>query len=490
MQVRTVKLRDCLEWLASSEIADVVVDGITLDSRTITGGELFVAVQGLQVDGRQFVTQAIEKGARAVFRQADQQGIHKVGSSWIVDVPGLEQQLSGLAAKFYGRPSEAMTLVGVTGTNGKTTVSQLVAQAFHLLDKPSAVIGTAGNGVWPALEVASHTTPDPISLQKLISDFKSEGAELVAMEVSSHGLDQGRVSEVAFDVAVFTNLTRDHLDYHGSMDAYGEAKSQLFKKPGIKASVINLDDVFGEKLLKTLSNTISYSVLNPTADVYCRSYQLSTDGINLSVASPWGDVTLKCPLIGLFNVSNVLAVVSVLGALNVALADVARVVADFQSVSGRMELLGDENTPSVIVDYAHTGDALEKALIAIKEHCSGQLYCVFGCGGDRDRGKRAEMAEIAERLADVVVATNDNPRTENPEQIMKDIVSGFKTPAEIKIELDREQAINWAVQQARPDDWILVAGKGHEDYQEIDGVKHPFSDVLKAKAALAEYVSK
>ena len=485
-----VKIVDCLPWLADSELSDEVVSGITLDSRSVTAGDLFIAVKGLVVDGRDFIDQAIQNGAKIVFKQSDSRAVYSFSNCWVVDVPGLDRLVSQIAASFYGFPTEHMIAVGVTGTNGKTTVSQLIAQAMKLLGQSSAVIGTAGNGVWPEMDVASHTTPDAVNLQKLMAGYVEQGVDSVAMEVSSHGLDQGRTEHVAFDVAVFTNLTRDHLDYHGTMDAYGRAKARLFEYSGLKASVINLDDPFSSSLLQRAQGKLwTFSQDNSEADVFCEEVELTSQGMRLRVSTPEGKGIIETSLIGHFNVSNVLAVVCVLMSQGVALQRIIDVAVNFQPITGRMETFGGEGKPSAVVDYAHTGDALEKALLAIKNHCRGKLYCVFGCGGDRDRGKRPEMASVAEKLSDFIVVTNDNPRTEDPERIIEEVMSGFASPYLVLVEKDREKAIRLAISQAKPGDWVLVAGKGHEDYQDVQGVKHPFSDVEKVKGALAEYQS-
>ena len=488
MQTRQVMLSDCLGWLAQTEAFDVVVSGITLDSRAVNDGDLFIAVKGLVVDGRAFIEQAFSHGARVCFRQAESRGVQRLEQCWIIDVPKLDELLSEIASCFFDKPSNKMSVIGVTGTNGKTTVSQLLGQAFFHEGRVASVIGTAGNGVWPQLETSTHTTPDAVSLQRLFYEFELLNSDIVAMEVSSHGLDQGRVREIDFDVAVFTNLTRDHLDYHGSMEAYSDAKALLFQGPNLKTSVINLDDEFGVELLsKACGNTVSFSITNPSADVYCKKYSLSKAGVTLDVSTPWGEASLSSPLIGRFNISNLLAVISVLGSFEISLDVISELTPKLESVAGRMELLGYGHTPTVIVDYAHTGDALEKALLAVKEHCHGKVTCVFGCGGDRDTGKRSEMGRIAERIADSVVVTNDNPRTEDADKIIEDITSGLVSPELVLVEKNREEAIRLAVHAAGPDDWVVVAGKGHEDYQDVNGIKYPFSDIEKSNLALSEY---
>lgn len=489
---KTVSLGVCLPWLdKESEVAAQQVTDITLDSRNVVPGSMFIAVRGLVVDGRDFIDQAIQQGASVVVVQSDAGTIRQVGQCWVIDVPDLDKTLGEISARFYGSPSLNLFMVGVTGTNGKTTVAQLIAQAFDLLGEASAVIGTAGNGVWPNLTTATHTTPDAVSLQSLLADYERQGAQAVSMEVSSHGLAQGRTQGVAFDVAVFTNLSRDHLDYHGSMDEYGRTKAQLFQSQGLKSSVINLDDPFARELLSVAQGEpVTYSQSNAEASIYCQRIELRAEGMLLEIVTPKGNLEVESSLVGRFNVSNLLAVVAVLLVRGVPLNSIGRIAKCFRSVSGRMEMFSNTDKPSVVVDYAHTGDALEKALEAIQLHCKGKLHCVFGCGGDRDKGKRPQMAAIAERLSDSVLLTNDNPRTEEPQVIIEDVMRGFEHPERVTVESDRATAIKLAIEEARPEDWVLIAGKGHEEYQEVQGVKHEFSDVEQVKAALTRYCIK
>ncbi|MDO9320171.1 MAG: UDP-N-acetylmuramoyl-L-alanyl-D-glutamate--2,6-diaminopimelate ligase, partial [Pseudomonas sp.] len=331
-----------------------------------------------------------------------------------------------------------------------------------------------------------HTTPDPIGVQALLANLKQAGAKAVAMEVSSHGLDQGRVAALAFSVAVFTNLSRDHLDYHGSMAAYGAVKAALFARPGLRCRVLNVDDDFGRELaaLPSESRLISYSLDDSTAYLYCRSADFDDDGVRADIVTPQGEGRLCSALLGRFNLSNLLAVVGALLALDYPLDEILGVMPQLQGPLGRMQRLGGGTQPLVVVDYAHTPDALDKVLEALRQHADGQLLCLFGCGGDRDRGKRALMAAVAEQRADRVLVTDDNPRTEAPEQIFADIRSGFTDAGKVSLQHGRGAAIAQLIASAQVGDVVLLAGKGHEDYQEINGVRQPFSDLQQAEQAL------
>jgi UDP-N-acetylmuramoyl-L-alanyl-D-glutamate--2,6-diaminopimelate ligase len=401
----------------------------------------------------------------------------------------LAEQLSAIAGRFYGEPSRNLRLVGVTGTNGKTSVSQLIAQALDRLGERCGIIGTLGTGFHGELELGRHTTPDAIGVQAALAGLKQREARAVAMEVSSHGLDQGRVAALAFDVAVFTNLSRDHLDYHGSMDAYAAAKARLFDMPGLSCCVINLDDAFGRQLAAQAreARLITYSLEDPAATLYCPDARLDDEGIHARLVTAQGERILRSPLLGRFNLSNVLAAVGALLGMDYPLDEILEVLPLLQGPAGRMQRLGGAGLPLVVVDYAHTPDALEKVLEALRPHAHGRLLCLFGCGGDRDRGKRPLMAAAAERLADVVLVTDDNPRNEAPEQIFADIRQGFSDAAAVSFQHGRADAIAAVIAASRGDDVVLLAGKGHEDYQEIRGERLPFSDLEEAQKALARW---
>jgi UDP-N-acetylmuramoyl-L-alanyl-D-glutamate--2,6-diaminopimelate ligase len=408
----------------------------------------------------------------------------------MVEVAGLAALSGEIAHLVHGRPSEHLWLAGITGTNGKTSVSQWIAQAMNELRHSCAVIGTLGNGFLAALDDSPNTTPDAITLHAALAGFVAGGAEACAMEVSSIGLDQGRTNGAAFDVAVFTNLTRDHLEYHGTMEAYAAAKERLFFAPGLAAAVLNLDDPFGLELaarLKGRVRTIGYALGD--ADGAVSDEMLRAENLAMGAAGIEFDlrgVHFAAPVVGRFNASNLLAVTGALLARNEHLEDIAVALRGIRPPPGRMQALGGKDEPLVVVDYAHTPDALEKALGVLRETAAargGQLVCVFGCGGERDPGKRPQMGDVAARLADRVLVTSDNPRSEDPLTIIAGIVAGMPPPR--RIVSDRAQAIAAAVFEADARDVILLAGKGHEPYQEIAGVRHPYSDLAAAKSALA-----
>lgn len=464
---------------------------LTLDSRKVRPGDLFLAVPGLQQDGRLHIADAISRGAAAVAFEAEGAQQMTAASAELVSVRNLAEQLSAIAGRFYGEPSRGLHLVGVTGTNGKTSVSYLIAQALDRLGERCGIIGTLGTGFHGELELGRHTTPDAIGVQANLANLRAQGARAVAMEVSSHGLAQGRVAALAFDVAVFTNLSRDHLDYHGSMETYGEVKAGLFRLPGLSCRVINLDDAFGRVLAaeKGESRLITYSLENPDAYLYCPEAQLDDDGAHARLVTPQGERSLRSPLLGRFNLSNTLAAIGALLGMNYPLDETLAVLPALEGPAGRMQRLGGGDKPLVVVDYAHTPDALEKVLGALRPHARGQLLCLFGCGGDRDRGKRALMAEVAERLADQVLVTDDNPRNEDPQQILDEIRTGFTAPDRVLFQPGRAEAIANSIAGCGPDDVVLLAGKGHENYQEIKGERLPFSDLDQAEKALAAWES-
>ncbi|MDM8347561.1 UDP-N-acetylmuramoyl-L-alanyl-D-glutamate--2,6-diaminopimelate ligase [Pseudomonas sp. sp1636] len=478
-----------LNQLLPEAASAVLIRELTLDSRKVRPGDLFLAVPGSQQDGRVHIADAIARGAAAVAYEAEAAPAMTASSAELLAIKGLAGQLSAIAGRFYGEPSRGLHLVGITGTNGKTSVSQLLAQALDLLGERCGIVGTLGNGFYNALALGRHTTPDPIGVQATLADLKNAGARAVAMEVSSHGLHQGRVTALAFDVAVFTNLSRDHLDYHGSMDAYGEAKAALFAWPGLRCRVLNLDDQFGRELARAEhdSRLISYSLEDPAAYLYCRDAQFDEQGVRVKLVTPRGEGNVRSSLLGRFNLSNLLAVVGALLGMDYPLDEILRVLPQLQGPVGRMQRLGGARQPLVVVDYAHTPDALEKVLEALRPHVEGRLLCLFGCGGERDRGKRPLMAAVVERLADGVLVTDDNPRGEAPEQIFSDIRTGFAAPERVQFVHGRGQAIAQLIATASPADVLVLAGKGHEDYQEINGVRQPFSDLLEAGKALAAW---
>lgn len=468
---------------------DPQIRELTLDSRNVRPGDLFLAIPGLRVDGRDHIADALQRGAAAVAYEAEGSIVLPITDVPLIPVKGLAAQLSDIAGRFYGDPTRRLNLVGVTGTNGKTSVTQLVAQALDLLGQHCGIVGTLGTGFYGSLQSGRHTTPDPIAVQATLTDLRKAGARAVAMEVSSHGLDQGRATALAFDVAVLTNLSRDHLDYHGTMEAYGAAKAKLFAWTDLKCRVINLDDAFGRELIATQheSRLITYSLLDSSAYLYCRDAIFDDEGVRATLVTPQGQHFLRSTLLGRFNLSNVLAAVGALLGLDYALDEILKVLPKLEGPVGRMQRLGGGDKPLVVVDYAHTPDALEKVLEALRPHAKGRLLCLFGCGGDRDRGKRPLMAEVVERLADGVWVTDDNPRTEAPSRIFDDIRPGFVNPEKACFVEGRGQAIADLIASASADDVVVLAGKGHEDYQEIGTQRVAFSDLDEAAKALASW---
>ena len=463
------------------------VRGLSLDSRQVRPGSLFLACTGLRSRGHDFIGDAVAHGAVAVVYEIAA-GEAPSLPPFIGDVPqipvvDLAQRTGHIAERFFGEPSRDLFMVGITGTNGKTSCSHYLAQALHSEAGPCGIIGTVGNGLVGALASSTLTTPDAVSVHALLARLRDAGARSVVMEASSHALDQGRVNAVAFDVAVFTNLTRDHLDYHGDMAAYGAAKRRLFHLPGLRYAVVNGDDAFGRELLANLRSDVmgvSYGLENAVAStiahVQAREVRLDDDGMQLTVHSPWGEGEVRVPLLGRFNASNVLAVLATLLIMGIGFDEALRRLGRLQAVTGRMQCFGGGAAPRVVVDYAHTPDALEQALSALRAHSRGRVWCVFGCGGDRDRGKRPLMGAAAARLADRVIITDDNPRNEDPRVIVAEIMAGIAAEAEVQVIHERAAAIAYAVTQANPGDVVLVAGKGHEAYQQIGAQYVPFSD--------------
>jgi UDP-N-acetylmuramoyl-L-alanyl-D-glutamate--2,6-diaminopimelate ligase len=488
LRIETGKtLGDLLPDLAPAH-ARVPVTGIAIDSRQVRSGDVFLAFPGEHVDGRLFVDQAIAAGAVAVV--AETGFVRDDLSVPLAIAMHLRARASEIAGRFYDQPSKAISVIGVTGTNGKTSCTQLLAQALHLAGQSCGVIGTLGNSLDGAISGGGLTTPDPIALQQQLAQWRDLGVAHTAMEVSSHGLAQGRVNGVQFRGAVFTNLSRDHLDFHGSMEKYGAAKSALFELPALEFAVLNRDDAFGAALadkLRARLPVFDYS-LHGNAAIAVTEAKYRADGVDARITTPWGVISARSYLLGDFNLSNLLAVIAVLGQMGFSVAQIEALLPNLKPIAGRMQRIDtngavDANADiEVIVDYAHTPDALEHALSALRQHCRGQLWCVFGCGGDRDKGKRPLMGEVAARLADRVVLTSDNPRSEDAQTIINEIRAGFSGAA--TIESDRATAIALAIAQARAGDIVLLAGKGHEDYQLIGAEVRPFSDSAVAAAAL------
>ena len=459
---------------------------LTADSRSVKPGSTFVAYPGTAQDGRAYIAEAVARGASAVIWEKTGFRWHEAWEIPNLGVEDLRLRISEIAGHVYGNPSESLWMAGVTGTNGKTSVSQWIAAALDRTGRRSAVIGTLGNGLVGERVEAKNTTPDPIVVQRLLAEYLRRGARNVAMEVSSHGLDQGRVSGIKYDAAIFTNLTRDHLDYHGSMEAYAQAKARLFEAHGVKHRIVNADDEFGRELARRYPDAITYGTSARCAYL-ASNIVLSDAGVRFNVDSEWGRGEVRAGVLGAFNVSNLLAVLATLVAAGLSFDDAVAAIGTLEPVPGRLERVGGGAVPLVVVDYAHTPDALEKALDALRPAVAAghKLICVFGCGGDRDPGKRPLMAAAASRLADHVIVTSDNPRGEQPAAIIAQAMAGVRGKAEA-IE-DRQVAIFSAVHHATPGDVVLLAGKGHETYQEIAGVRHPFDDREVARAALADW---
>jgi len=465
---------------------EVSIRGLALDSRGVGPGYLFLACKGHDHHGLAHLADARARGALALFYDPEGAPAHMPLPAGLpaVAVPDLAHKASAIAARFYGDPTAHQKVMAVTGTNGKTSVSLITAQSLSEHDKPCGVLGTVGFGAYGKLEAPTHTTPDAVSTQAWLARFRDQGLGHVSMEASSHALHQGRVDGVHFTVAVFTNLTRDHLDYHGDMASYGSAKRRLFERPGLKHAVINLDDDFGRELAATLApgvECIGYTLEgreSPRGTTLRGSkLELGSGGLSFDVTSEAGIGHVDSRLLARFNAENLLAVQGVLLALGMSFEATLEALARAKTVPGRMECFGGGlRQPLVVVDYAHTPDALEKSLAAARSHCRGRLWCVFGCGGDRDRGKRPQMGAIAEVLADRIVVTDDNPRTEDGDAIVAEILAGIRDHSRVTVERDRARAVERAVRGALPGDVVLVAGKGHETEQVVGAQKLHYSD--------------
>lgn len=472
------------------------VRDLQLDSRRVQPGDAFVAVPGRRSDGRAFIEAAVAQGAAAILVEADGWHTRDVGAP-ILPVSALTRDLGRLAAAWYRQPSAALISIGVTGTNGKTSCSQWIAQALSRTGRRCGVIGTVGSGFPDALQDAELTTPDAVSLQRVVRQLVDQGAQALAMEVSSIGLDQGRAVGMHFDIAVFTNLTRDHLDYHATMEAYGSAKARLFEWPTLRHAVINLDDPFGRTLAHGLMArahgpaVIGYALGQPqetglALQLVARELRVTPLGLAFTIEGGAEQAAVEVSLVGQFNVSNLLAVTGALIASGLSLAQAAALLPQLAPPPGRMQRVGGEGEPLAVVDYAHTPDALEQALRALRplaQARGGRLWVVFGAGGDRDPGKRAPMGAAA-AAADRIVVTSDNPRTEDPAAIVAAVAAGVPADRERTCLVDRAEAISWALAQAAAADVVLVAGKGHEAYQDVAGHKRHFSDVDEASKAL------
>ena len=476
------------EILDRLEALGVMPTGVADDSRQVEPGDLFLAYPGDLADGRQYIADAIKRGAVAVLWQPDEKfAWNSALTVTNLPVDALRPLAGPIAHAVYGHPSEALSLIAITGTNGKTTISQCIGQAYP---KPCAIIGTLGAGFPEALVETGFTTPEATTLMRYLAKFRAAGAAACALEASSIGIEEGRMNGARVDVAVFTNFTRDHLDYHGTMEAYAAAKEKLFAWPRLRTAIINLDDEQGLKLMRETNamRVLGYGIGEARRDfpalVRAEALTDTPFGQRFNLVLPNGRAVVDTNLVGRYNISNLLAVAAVLSDAGVQPAEVARRLSELNAPPGRMERVGGAGEPLIVVDYCHTPDALENALATLREVAAargGRLCVVFGCGGDRDKGKRPQMGQLAAAKADRVLVTSDNPRSEAPQAIINDILAGM---ASAEVEADRAAAIRQVVLAADVNDVILLAGKGHEAYQEIAGIRHPFSDIEQAQAAL------
>ncbi|MAD52613.1 MULTISPECIES: UDP-N-acetylmuramoyl-L-alanyl-D-glutamate--2,6-diaminopimelate ligase [unclassified Idiomarina] len=462
-----MQLRELLPPLPMP-VPNVEVSGIKLDSRQVANGDLFVAVPGYVTDGRDYMDKAITAGARAILAEGPSLRSETKNGVVCLYMPGVKEQLSEIAGRFFHHPSKQATVVGVTGTNGKTSVTHLAAQLAEKLGYRAAVIGTTGSGLIGQLLPEKHTTPDAVTVQQRLSTLVAEGADFIAMEVSSHALVQRRVEALHFEAAVATNISRDHLDYHGSMTHYVDAKRRLFEDFELNHRIINIDDSYLAGWIDGTADVLSISLLgNERAHIRVSELAFAEHGTTFTLSYHGRSAQFATPLLGRFNVYNVVSAVAIMLAQQHSLATVAEHCRTLTPVPGRMEAFQAGDSPLVVVDYAHTPDALQQVLQALRLHCKGKLWCVFGCGGDRDRGKRPQMGQVAAEYADRVVVTDDNPRTEAPQQIIADIMAGIADKRKVHSMEGRRQAVLDTIERAAKDDVVLLAGKGHEDYQVI-----------------------
>jgi len=476
------------------QAVDVIATGIQMDSRLLRKGDLFLACFGNNHDAREYIGEAVEVGVAAVLAESggEWQGVRLIGDVAVIAIDNLSAKLGEIAARFYSHPSQRLSVIGITGTNGKTSCSQFIAQALADSGFRCGTIGTLGYGIYGELKETQLTTPDPVFTQMALAEMAQGGIDPVVMEVSSVGLHQKRVKAVKFDTAIFTNLSRDHLDYHESMEDYGNNKKKLFTNEGLGLAIVNLDDPYALSIINAIAPSVdvsTYSLTSSAATVYAESLSLSRQGFEARIVTPIGAGIVKGKLLGYFNVSNLLAVITTL--INylpkkkaVDIEQLCELVSALTSVDGRMEIIGNSEEITAVVDYAHTPDGLRSALKGLRDHFSGNIWCVFGCGGNRDKGKRPIMGEIAEAFADRLIIADDNPRNEEGDDIVQHILSGMNKPEKAIIERDREKAIAYAIANAESGDVVLVAGKGHETYQDVGGSRLIFSDANQVRLAL------
>lgn len=491
-------LDDLLHGWASADVPAVKIQGVCLDSRLVEQGDLYLALDGAETHGMRFAEAAVGAGAIAVATSTDScrvfastiQALEKNGIPVVV-VDDLGLRCAQIASRFYAEPDSSMTLIAVTGTDGKTSVCRFIAQAFASMGMKCGYIGTLGWGLGEKLESTELTTPDAVTLRRMLASLRDQGASMVALEASSHGLAEGRLDGLALDVAVLTNLGRDHLDYHKTIAAYRSAKAALFSWPGLSSMVGNADDAFGRELLgncTTLTRfayqaSADFASLDDVVEIGAEHITTHDAGLSFDLVEGASSEAVNSELLGRFNVENLLACYASLRACDIAANEACYSLASVKPVEGRMERFGGGNVPTVVVDFSHTPQALSTAIEAVRVHCRGKLWVVFGCGGDRDPGKRAPMAAAAQS-ADHVVLTDDNPRTESSIDIISAAMKGFTNPAAVVVIADRAKAIRHAIHHAETDDLVLVAGKGHENYQIIGKTKYPFSDKSEVLTAL------
>lgn len=479
---------------ADSSSLDVIVSGVQMDSRLLQQGDLFIACFGRNHDARDFINEAVDMGAAAVLAEAsdDWVGVKYIENVPVLAVDNLFSKISEIASRFYSHPSQKLNVIGITGTNGKTSCCQFIAQALNSMNLQCGTIGTLGYGVYGALKETQLTTPDAVFTQKALAEMAEEGIDPVVMEVSSVGLHQRRVKAVHFDTAVFTNLSRDHLDYHESMEDYGKNKKKLFQSKGLRQAVVNLDDPYALSVINSIPKCVeisTYSINNKIASVYAEEVNMTRKGFEARISTPIGEGNIEGSLLGYFNFSNLLAVITTLISYlskqdDLNIEKLCSEVSAIKPVDGRMEIISGSDDITAVVDYAHTPDGLRSALLGLRDHFDGDIWCVFGCGGNRDKGKRPLMGEVAEQYANKLLITDDNPRNETGDKIVQHILSGIVDPQKAQVIRDRAEAISYAIANAKSGDVVLVAGKGHETYQDIEGTKLIFSDANQVRLAL------
>ena len=487
MKSKAHNLKDLLYGI--KDAPPIKYNNICDDSRYVNKGTVFFAVKGLSSDGCDFIESAINSGACAVVYEPPYDLSNIETSIPIIAVDDLKLEIANIVSRHYESSINEMSIIGVTGTNGKTTVSRLIHQGFKKIGYKSGYIGTLGYGL-ENLNLNELTTPSCMKLHKILSEFQNSGVEYVVMEISSHAIDQRRIEGINFNSVIFTNLSRDHIDYHGNMENYGETKAKLFLERQSKIKIININDSFGRSLIERIDEEVistSIEPINIDKDKFISvtKYETNGSGFDIDLKSSWGTFKTHVPLLGIFNIENVIQTIALFLSHGFSMSKIQTIIEGMKAPSGRMESVDMDNNhllPKVLVDFSHTPDALKLSLQSIRDHYDGKIWCVFGCGGDRDRGKRKMMGNIAERYADYVIVTSDNPRNENPEKIISDILEGISSKVETIV--SREEAINFAIMKANKNEIILIAGKGHESYQKIGEETLEFSDHKISKRSL------